>query len=248
MSQTVSASAYAEFLKSDICLPSSATGARPSRLPWFRLRPSPTPSHGSYSHLLNSVATWQPESMPRLLVSAWCNTFFAVVAEVDGHRRRGRLFSSRRLLGLGSRSTRPRRSSLLGGSPTLILGWRAARCSKRYRRASIEMMTDEYFRLAMLAYCTAELEGGGGADRARQVIGEWLRGELRLISAIRDMAIYQKIGRHNARLMIAAAAEWIRQSGKTGLVIVLDIERLVDKRDVGDNGLTIRCAAWNTRY
>ena len=82
------------------------------------------------------------------------------------------------------------------------------------------------FRLAMLSLCMAELEADAGADQTRQTVGEWLRGELRLISAVKDKGIFQKIGRHNARVMVASTAEWLRQAGGTGLLMMLDVDRL----------------------
>ena len=95
------------------------------------------------------------------------------------------------------------------------------------------------FRLAMMQYCGAELESGVGADRVREVIGDWLHGELRLLSSLKDMAIFQKIGRHNARVMLASTARWLRQAGRSGLVLVLDLNRLsvALRRDLPDTGL-----------
>jgi hypothetical protein len=82
------------------------------------------------------------------------------------------------------------------------------------------------FRLAMMSYCMAELQPDAGADQARQSLREWLCGELRLIGAVKDKGIFQKIGRHNARVMVASTAQWLRQAGGKGLLIVMAIERL----------------------
>jgi hypothetical protein len=91
------------------------------------------------------------------------------------------------------------------------------------------------FRIAMLNYCMAELQSDASAHQARQALNEWLCGDLRLISAVKDKGIFQKIGRHNARVMVASTARWLRQAGDTGLLIVMDIERLASasKRDGG---------------
>jgi hypothetical protein len=91
------------------------------------------------------------------------------------------------------------------------------------------------FRIAMMRYCMAELESDASADQIRQSLNEWLSGDLRLISAVKDKGIFQKIGRHNARVMVASTAKWLRQAGGKGLLIIMDIERLASptKRDDG---------------
>jgi len=95
------------------------------------------------------------------------------------------------------------------------------------------------FRLAMMQYCRAELEAGVGADQVRQVVGEWLRGELHLVSSLKEMAIFQKIGRHNARVMMASTARWLRQAGRAGLLVVIDVRRLAvtNRRDLPEGSL-----------
>lgn len=82
------------------------------------------------------------------------------------------------------------------------------------------------FRIAMMKYCEAELDSGASADQSRRALQDWLCGDLRLIGAVKDKGIFQKIGRHNARVMVASTARWLRQAGGKGLMIVLDIERL----------------------
>jgi hypothetical protein len=91
------------------------------------------------------------------------------------------------------------------------------------------------FRIAMMRYCMAELESDASADQIRQSLNEWLSGDLRLISAVKDKGIFQKIGRHNARVMVASTAKWLRQAGGKGLLIIMDLERLAypTKRDDG---------------
>jgi len=86
------------------------------------------------------------------------------------------------------------------------------------------------FRVAMLSYCAAELEPDVVGDQTRAVLGEWLRGELRLISAVKDRGIFQKIGRHNARVMVSSTARWLRLAGHSGLAVVVDVDRLAVAR------------------
>ncbi|MGH9175004.1 MAG: BREX system ATP-binding domain-containing protein, partial [Vicinamibacterales bacterium] len=84
------------------------------------------------------------------------------------------------------------------------------------------------FRIAMMRLCQAQLEREA-VDRAeRQAIGDWLRGELRLISALKRSLIFQKVARHNARDLLLSLAHWLRLAGKSGLVLTLDIQRYLE--------------------
>ena len=92
------------------------------------------------------------------------------------------------------------------------------------------------FRTAMVQLCRTELEPEALMEEGRTAILEWLRGELRLISALKDMQIFHKITRHNARTMLGSAARWVSQAGGPGLVVVLDIGRLSAARHPGAEG------------
>ncbi len=92
------------------------------------------------------------------------------------------------------------------------------------------------FRLAMVQLCLAELQPEQFTEEGKSVILQWLRGELRLISALKERMIFQKIARHNARLMLASTARWLHQAGLPGLLIVLDIRQLAVARRAPDDG------------
>jgi hypothetical protein len=81
------------------------------------------------------------------------------------------------------------------------------------------------FRIAMVRLCQAQLEGGESEALDAANIKEWLRGDLKLLSALRSALIYQKIARYNARDMFLSLAHWLKLGGKQGLILVLDIER-----------------------
>jgi hypothetical protein len=83
------------------------------------------------------------------------------------------------------------------------------------------------FRLAMLHLCTAQLDPTDN-PALEAAIKEWLRGELRLLSEVKRALIFQKIARHNARHMLFSLAHWLRLTGKSGLVLVLDIARYAE--------------------
>jgi len=83
---------------------------------------------------------------------------------------------------------------------------------------------------AMLRLAQAQL-GGGDVDPAEHdaVLG-WLRGELKSITALRPALIYTRVGRHNARAMLASTAVLLLASGFQGLVVQLDFGRLAEGR------------------
>jgi len=86
------------------------------------------------------------------------------------------------------------------------------------------------FRLAMLRLCQAEL-GAGDVDAAeREAVLGWLQGERVPLPALRSALIYSRIGRHNARPLLASLARWLPTVGASGLVIGLDLARLAVAR------------------
>ncbi len=81
------------------------------------------------------------------------------------------------------------------------------------------------FRIAMIRLCIAQLDPGGASPFLSNAIKEWLRGELRLISTLKEALIFQKVARHNARHMLFSLAHWLKVNGRNGLVLNLDISR-----------------------
>lgn len=81
------------------------------------------------------------------------------------------------------------------------------------------------FRIAMIRLCLEQLDTAGPSAFLSNAVKEWLRGELRLISILKEAPIFQKIARHNARHMLFSLIHWLRVNGKSGLVIMLDITR-----------------------
>lgn len=82
------------------------------------------------------------------------------------------------------------------------------------------------FRTAMLRLCQAQLRTGQVADAEQAAVLDWLRGDLRRISALKSALIFRRIGRHNARLLLFSLAHWLAVNERAGLVLVLDIRRL----------------------
>jgi len=81
------------------------------------------------------------------------------------------------------------------------------------------------FRIAMIRLCMAQLDPGGASPFLSDAVREWLRGELRLISTLKEALIFQKVARHNARHMLFSLAHWLKVIRKNGLVLTLDISR-----------------------
>lgn len=86
------------------------------------------------------------------------------------------------------------------------------------------------FRIAMIRLCLAQLDPGGESLFLSNVVKEWLRGGLRRISEIKSALIFQKVARHNARHMFSSLSYWLHLTGKSGLVIALDISRCLVQR------------------
>ena len=82
------------------------------------------------------------------------------------------------------------------------------------------------FRTAMLRLCQAQLHSGQVSDVEHGAVLEWLRGDLRQISALRSALIFRRIGRHNARQLLFSLAQWLAANDRAGLALVLDIRRL----------------------
>jgi hypothetical protein len=93
------------------------------------------------------------------------------------------------------------------------------------------------FRVAMIRLCQAQLETDEVDLAETAAIRSWLRGELRLISAVKRAGIFQKIGRHNARAMILSLAHWLRRAGRAGFVLVLDLSRYLATTRPADGSL-----------
>lgn len=86
------------------------------------------------------------------------------------------------------------------------------------------------FRIAMIQLCLAELESQPIKDNIYASIRDWLTGELKGISILKEAQIFQKVGRHNARHMFVSLAHWLRIVGVNGFILCLDISRYIMKK------------------
>jgi hypothetical protein len=87
------------------------------------------------------------------------------------------------------------------------------------------------FRIAMIRLCLNQLDAAEPSGFLSNAVKEWLCGELREISTLKEALIFQKIARHNARHMLFSLIHWLRINRKSGLILLLDISRyLVPKK------------------
>ena len=90
----------------------------------------------------------------------------------------------------------------------------------RERLSQDYAMTHE-FRMAMLKLCQAQLDPQDLSVGVAEAVREWLWGDLRFISGLKSVSIFQKIGRHNARDLLSSLSHWLHLTGQTGLVLAM---------------------------
>ncbi len=84
------------------------------------------------------------------------------------------------------------------------------------------------FRTAMAMLCHAAVNPQNVSPNDADVVKQWLVGERCNLTALKRLQIYQRIGRHNARLLLSSLAVWAREAGYRGLVLTLDLHAVVD--------------------
>lgn len=99
------------------------------------------------------------------------------------------------------------------------------------RKIYNDFKMSQEFRIAMMQLCLAELESQPVRKIICSSIQQWLTGELKAISILKEAQIFQKVGRHNARHMFLSLTHWLKLVGVNGLILCLDISRyMVSKR------------------
>jgi hypothetical protein len=84
------------------------------------------------------------------------------------------------------------------------------------------------FRTAMAMLCWGMINPQNVTPTDADLVKRWLTGERANLAQLKRVQIYQKIGRHNARLLLNALAVWARQVGYSGLTLLLDMNAVVD--------------------
>jgi len=83
------------------------------------------------------------------------------------------------------------------------------------------------FRTAVALLCQARVNPQNVSPTDAELVLQWLRGEKCSLTALKRLRIYQRIARHNARLMLGSLARWLREAGYGGLLLLLDLTAVV---------------------
>lgn len=106
---------------------------------------------------------------------------------------------------------------------------------KDIRRATRQQIVQDRKMCKEFRTAVARLRGARFFPRSvtptdTETISGWMRGEKVSTAALKDLGIYSKIGRHNAREMLIALSHWLAKSLGMGLVIGLDLRALLAPR------------------
>jgi hypothetical protein len=99
------------------------------------------------------------------------------------------------------------------------------------------------FRVAMTHLCMAELSGGPEGATTAKVLSDWLQGYNKTVSAVRPYQIFRRIDRSSARGFFESMVHWLRLAGYPGIVLLLDIQRIMLARNPHDSGVFYSKAA-----
>ena len=84
------------------------------------------------------------------------------------------------------------------------------------------------FRTAMAMLCLSRINPQNVSANEAEMVKQWLLGERVNLSVLKRMQIQQRIGRQNARLLLASLSIWARTVGYRGFVLTLDITPVVE--------------------
>lgn len=85
-------------------------------------------------------------------------------------------------------------------------------------------------RRALLRLAQAHLGERDASPAEAQVVRDWLVGEPLALRDLREVLIYGRIGRHNARDLLTSVGGLLLRAGHRGLVLHLDLTRLAEAR------------------
>jgi hypothetical protein len=104
------------------------------------------------------------------------------------------------------------------------------------------------FRSALMRLCLSRLGPEADATDEAEPVLQWLRGELATIGALRDVHIFTRINRNNARAMLASLCHWVRGTGAGGLAVTLDLRQILRTGAVGEGEVRYTPAAVMDAY
>lgn len=85
-------------------------------------------------------------------------------------------------------------------------------------------------RRALLRLAQAHLGGGDVYPAEARHVMDWLTGERVGLRELREVMLYARIGRHNARRMLTSLGRLVQRGGQRGLVLHFDLTRLAETR------------------
>jgi len=91
------------------------------------------------------------------------------------------------------------------------------------------------FRTAVAMLCWGRVNPQNVSPTDAEIIKQWLVGEKCSLSALKRMQIYQRIGRHNARMLLGSLALWLSEVGYAGLALLIDLDAVVTDYPPGAN-------------
>lgn len=92
------------------------------------------------------------------------------------------------------------------------------------------------FRVAMTWLARFRVSGGLQRESAAVMILDWLRGRIGSIANMRNLHISSKITRWNARHHFGSLCTWVRKAQYSGIVVILDLSRVVEFNQRLDDG------------
>ncbi len=99
------------------------------------------------------------------------------------------------------------------------------------------------FRIAMTRLCLTRLEPDDRDIGVVDPVLDWLHGELRRVSSLRQISITAKITRHNGRAMLRSLCRWLRLCGRKGICLTLDIRQILRAGTTPSEGVRYTAAA-----
>jgi hypothetical protein len=90
------------------------------------------------------------------------------------------------------------------------------------------------FRTAVAMLCWGRINPQNVSPSDAEIVKQWLVGEKCSLAALKKLQIYQRIGRHNARLLLGSLAVWLHEVGHAGLALLVDLNAVVTDRPPGD--------------
>lgn len=97
-------------------------------------------------------------------------------------------------------------------------------------RVLADVSLSHEFRVAMLRLCQERLGRGDVRDQELAAVLGWLYGEKVPAAELRAVSLHAKIARHNARPLLVSLTRWLRRVGRSGLVLLVDLERVAVAR------------------